>query len=314
MGQLTVLITGGSGLVGRYLSSLLLSKGYRVTHLSRSGKNLHGITVYKWDPEKRMIDPNALKGTDYLVHLAGSDIGSKRWTGKIKDEIVKSRVDSARFLHQTVNESGIRLKAFITASAIGYYGSVTSDKIFTEDDHPGTDFLGNTCRLWEEAAGLFEKDGIRTVRIRTAVVLEKNDAALSKLIMPAKYGFVLRTGNGRQYMPWIHIIDLAGIYLKAIEVQNMHGVFNAVSPEHINHNDFILTMARVMHRPVFLPPVPAFILRAVLGEMSDVILKGSRVSSEKIINFGYEFLYPDTKKALDHILGNKYNRDKKNSK
>jgi uncharacterized protein (TIGR01777 family) len=302
MEQRSVLITGGSGLVGRYLSSLLLSHGYKVSHLSRTGKQQAGISSYRWDPEKRNIDTSALTGVNYIVHLAGANIGGKRWTKKRKEEIVKSRVDSACFLHQTITDKGIQLKAFITASAIGYYGSVTSEKIFNEKDDPGTDFLGNTCRLWEEAADLFIKEGIRTVKIRTAVVLEKNDSALSKLLLPAKYGFVIRIGSGRQYMPWIHINDLCSIYLKAIADQKMSGAYNAVSPGHINHNDFVRTLARVMNRPVFLPPVPAVILRTVLGEMSDVILKGSRVSGEKILSAGYKFIYPDFEGALINAI------------
>jgi NAD dependent epimerase/dehydratase family enzyme len=121
-------------------------------------------------------------------------------------------------------------------------------------------------------------------------------------MLPAKYGFVIRTGNGHQYMPWIHIADLCGIYLTAIKDQDMNGAFNAVSPEHVNHNDFVRTMARVMNRPVFLPPLPSFILRIMLGEMSDVVLKGSRVSSEKIISAGYKFLFPSLREALADIL------------
>jgi len=298
----SVLITGGSGLVGKYLTSLLLEKGFKVSHLSRNVNQFGKVRVFRWDPGKKIIDPVIFEGIDYIIHLAGANIGEKRWTKKRKNEIVKSRVESARFLNNIIVDNGIRLKAFISASAIGYYGSATSDKIFNEEDPPGKDFLGNTCRLWEEAADLFGNTGIRTVKIRTAVVLEKTDSALSKLMKPAKYGFVVRTGNGRQYMPWIHINDLCNIYLKSIEDSNMNGAYNAVSPHHVTHKDFIRVLAKVMKRPVFLPPVPAFILRAILGEMSDVILKGSRVSSEKIKNAGYRFLFNDLEDALKNVL------------
>jgi uncharacterized protein (TIGR01777 family) len=302
MEQQSVLISGGSGLVGRYLTSLLIGEGFKVSHLSRGATTSGKVRVFNWDPGKNIVDPGAFEGIDYIIHLAGANIGEKRWTQKRKDEIINSRVESARFLHKIVLENKIQLKAFITASAIGYYGSLTREKILSEDDSPGTDFLGTTCRLWEEAADLFNTDGIRTVKIRTAVVLEKNDAALSKLMLPAKYGFVIRTGNGHQYMPWIHITDLCRIYLKAIKDQNMTGAFNAVSPEHVNHNVFVRTMARVMNRPVFLPPVPSFILRIMLGEMSDVVLKGSRVSSDKIINSGYRFVHPVLLEALKDVI------------
>jgi uncharacterized protein (TIGR01777 family) len=302
MEQKSVLITGGSGRAGRYLTSALLSAGHKVSHLSRNANHFGKVRVFRWDPLNRVIDPSVFNGVDYIIHLAGANIGEKRWSKKRKEEIVNSRAGSAQFLQQIISENRFPLKAFISASAIGYYGSVTSERIFREADSPGSDFLANTCRLWEEAADLFEKDGIRTVKIRTAVVLEKNDAALSKLMLPAKFGFVIRTGNGHQYMPWIHINDLCNIYLKAVEDQNMRGAYNAASPEQVNHNDFVRTLARVMNKPVFLPPVPAFFLRAALGEMSDVILKGSRVSSEKIIASGYKFVHPDLEEALTDII------------
>ena len=194
------------------------------------------------------------------------------------------------------------LKAFITASATGYYGSQTTDRIFTEDDPPSNDFLGTACRLWEEGADLFKELGVRSVKIRTAVVLEKNDSALSKMIKPARLGFVVRLGDGKQYFPWIQIKDLCRIYLKAVEDESMEGAYNAVSPEHVDHNDFARTMARVMSKPLFLPPVPAIILKAFMGEMSDVVLKGSRISSAKIINAGYSFIFRNLEDALQNVI------------
>jgi len=156
--------------------------------------------------------------------------------------------------------------------------------------------------LWEESADLFWKDGIRTVKIRTAVCLEKNDAALAKLMYPAKYGILISMGNGRQYMPWIHIKDLCNIYLKAIEDQDMNGVYNAVSPQHVTHIQFIKTLGEILKPKIILPPVPSFILRATIGEMSCVVLSGSRVSSEKITDSGFKFLFPDLKDALRNII------------
>ena len=298
----SVLITGGSGLIGKYLTSLLLSKGYNVSHLSRKAISSGKVRVFGWDPEKGILDPAVLNGIDYVIHLAGANIGEKRWTKTRKEEIVKSRVESVRLLHKTITNNNIKLKGFISASAVGYYGSITSDKIFTEECPPATDFLGTTCRLWEEGADLFINSGIRTVKIRTAVVLEKTDSALSKMMMPAKFGFLVQTGNGRQYMPWIHIDDLCNIYMKAIEDPSMSGAYNAVSPQHITHKGFIKTLAQVMGKTVFPVPVPDFILVAALGEMSGVVLKGSRVAAEKIIKSGYIFLYPELIGALKEVL------------
>ena len=298
----SVLITGGSGLVGTYLTNLLLSEGFNVSHLSRKASSNDKVKVFKWEPEKKIIDSKALEGLDFIVHLAGANIGEKRWSSSRKEEIIRSRVDSSVFLHEKIAEAGTSLKAFISASATGYYGSVTSEKIFHEDDEPGNDFLGNTSRKWEEAADLFRNSGIRTVKIRTAVVLEKNDSALAKLMLPGKFGLLLKTGNGEQYMPWIHIIDLCGIYLKAIEDAGMAGPYNAVAPYHVSHSDFMNILGEVMGRHVLQAGIPSFILRAALGEMSDVVLKGSRVSSEKIINSGYSFIYRDLHDALTSAI------------
>ena len=297
-----VLITGGSGLIGRYLTSALLSEGYSVSHLSRGTSQFGRVRVFRWDPEQNILDPLIFEGIDYVINLAGAGIGEKRWTGKRKEEILSSRVNSTRLLHSVITENGIRIKAFISASATGYYGSITSDKIYTETDKPATDFLGTTCRLWEEAADKFEKYGIRTVKIRTAVVLDRNDSALSRLMSPARFGFLVKTGSGRQYMPWIHIKDLCNIYLKAIENSEMRGAYNAVSPQPATNRYFLQTLAEVMKTPLLPVAVPGFILKLALGEMSDVVLTGSRISCEKILGTGYIFLFKDLEKALKNII------------
>jgi uncharacterized protein (TIGR01777 family) len=297
----SVLITGGSGLIGRYLTSLLLSEGYKVSHLSINANQFGKVRVFRWDPGKGILDPSVFEGVTCIVHLAGANIGEKRWTKERKNEIVKSRIDSAELLFRVLQNNEIKINAFISASAVGYYGSVTSEKVFTEDDLPGTDFLGTTCKKWEESADLFKREGIRTVKIRTAVVLEKNDSALSKMMIPAKFGFLVQTGNGRQYMPWIHITDLCKIYLKAIQYETMHGAYNAVSPQHITHKEFVKTLASVMGKPVFPIPAPSFILKAALGE---IVLKGSRVSNEKINKEGYRFTFNKLISALEDVIGN----------
>jgi hypothetical protein len=298
----SVLITGGKGLIGRNLTSSLIASGYKVSHLSRGSASAGSINVFNWNPERQYIDPEALNGIDYIVHLAGANIGEKRWTEKRKLEIIQSRVDSAKFLHRIIIEQGIGLKAFISASATGIYGAVNSAKIFNETDPPAKDYLANVCRLWEEAADLFNNSGIRTVKIRTSVVLEKTDSALSKLMIPAKYGFLVQTGNGNQHMPWIHIRDLCKIYMKAIEDRGMNGSYNATAHQSVTHADFIKVLGHVIKKPVFPVPVPGFLLKMIMGEMAGIILTGSNVSSEKIINAGYQFIYSDLEEALKDIL------------
>lgn len=298
----SVLITGGGGLIGRYLTSTLLNAGYKVSHLSRTKNQIGEVKVFFWDPEKRLIDPEVFNGIDFIIHLAGANIGEKRWTEKRKKEILESRTGSARFLHDTIVGKGIRLKAFISASASGIYGACSSEKIFSEEDPSAQDFLGTVCKEWEESADLFKISGIRTVKIRTGIVLEKSDSALSKLMKPGKFGFLIQTGTGRQYMPWIHIKDLCAIYLKALDDGAMSGAYNAVAPQHVTHREFMHVLAGVMKLKVLPMPVPGFILRAVLGELSDVILKGSRVSSEKIMETGYRFQFSSLEDALINVI------------
>lgn len=298
----SVLITGGRGLVGSYLTSILTAEGFNVSYLSREAGNSGRAKIFRWDPAKRILNPEIFDGVDYVVHLAGANIGAKLWTTSRRNEIRTSRIDSANFLFETLSSHDIKLKAFVSASGTGYYGSVTSDRIFSEEDPPGEDFLATTCRLWEESADLFGKAGIRTVKIRTAVVVAKNDIALTRLMNPARFGLVVRLGSGKQYFPWIHIADLCNIYLKAIEDPCMQGAYNAVAPEAVNHDDFIRSMARIMRRPVIFPHIPAWALRAVMGEMAGIILEGSRISAEKIISAGYNFRFVKIGDALKDII------------
>ncbi len=298
----SVLISGGSGIVGRYLTSLLLERGYKVAHLSRGVNQFGKVRVFRWDPEKGILDPEFLKGVDYLVHLAGAHLDGGPWTKRRRRKIYDSRVKAARLLYDTVEANGIGLKAFISASGVGYYGSFTSEKIFREEDPPGAGFLGSLCREWEETADLFGSSGVRTVKLRTAPILEKTFSGLSKLIFPVKFGIVLRLGAGSQYMPWIHISDLSNIYLRAIEDESFGGVYNAVAPQHVTHEEFMRTLAKVMKRPVFLPSVPSFVVKAVTGELGDVILKGSRVLPDRILKTGYQFTFSNLRDALTDIV------------
>ncbi|MBZ4675230.1 MAG: hypothetical protein JG772_919, partial [Dysgonamonadaceae bacterium] len=217
----TILITGGTGVIGRELSAKLRNKGYRVAILSRTTKKNADIPHYYWDIPQKMIEKEAIETADYIIHLAGANIGDKRWSKQRRKLIIDSRVESANLLFDKISEARKKPKAFISASAIGYYGTTTSDKIFCETDSPANDFPGETCRLWEQAADNFEKMGIRTVKIRTGIVLSKQGGVLTKMLTPTKFGIGSAIGSGRQYMPWIHIDDLCRIYVKAIEDTQM---------------------------------------------------------------------------------------------
>jgi len=289
-------------LIGRKLSAILTEKGYNVSILSRTLDQNINYPVYLWDPEKNRIDPEAVRNSDHIIHLAGAGIGDKRWTPKRKKEIIESRTKSGRLLLDSVLISGIKIKTFISASATGYYGSKTSDSIFNEDYEPAKDFTGEVCRLWENAADRFAENGVRTVKIRTGIVLSSEGGALNKMIMPVKLGFGSSIGTGRQYLPWIHIDDLCNIYVKAIEDIKMKGAFNATAPDFITYSDFISVSSRILGKTLWAPDIPRFIIRLAFGEMSVILLEGSKVSCEKIIAGEFQFKFPDLESALRDIL------------
>ena len=297
-----VIITGGTGLIGKHLTKMLIDKGYAVALLVRNSYKTESMQTWFWDIEARTMDIGALDETDYIIHLAGAGIGDKRWTAARRQEIRDSRIKSAELIYDEVMREKRHVKAFISASAIGYYGSATSEKIFTETDPPAGDFLGETCRLWEESADRFQKAGIRTVKIRSGVVLASKGGALPKLALPVKLGFGSHLGNGYQYIPWIHIDDLCGIFIKALEDTTMTGPYNAVTPEQTTNRQLMKAIARVMHKPMWFPPIPSFVLHLLLGEMSSMLLNGSRVAADRISSAGYEFRYRTLDRALTYLL------------
>jgi uncharacterized protein (TIGR01777 family) len=298
----TILITGGNGIIGKYLCKKMKEKGYDVTILSRISNHSSNPITYAWNPEKREIDNKAITTADFIIHLAGAKIGEKRWTNERKQLIIDSRVQTAQLIFDKVKENNHKIKAFISASAIGYYGSITCDKIFTETDASADDFQGECCRKWEEVADKFADSGIRTVKIRTGVVLTKQGGALSKMKIPVKMGIGSALGNGKQYIPWIHIDDLCNIYIQAIEDIQMRGSYNAVASDHKTNIEFTRLLAKVLKKPFWFPHIPAFLLRLLFGNMSEILLKGSRISSHKIKETGFEFLFPDLENALNDLI------------
>ena len=297
----TILITGGTGLVGSYLCKKLLEKGYNVNILSRNSKPDADIPTYAWDVDKNEIEKAAIESADFIVHLAGANIGDQRWTNKRKQVIVDSRVKTGDLIFEKTKKIKNKIEAFVTASAIGYYGTITSNRIFRESDPPANDFLGQTCQRWEQSADRFKELGIRTVKIRTGVVLTREGGALSKMKAPIKIGLGSAIGNGQQYLPWIHIDDLCGIYIKAIEDNHMKGAYNAVAPEYITNKDFNAAIASVLQKPFWFPNIPAIALKILFGKMSELLLKGSRVSAEKIME-EYNFKFATLQSALTDLI------------
>ena len=288
-----ILITGGTGLVGERLTKMLIDNNHEVKILSRnpSSKN-----EYKWDISSNYIDKKALIHTDYIIHLAGAGIADKRWTEKRKQVIIDSRVKTSNLLFDKINELKVELKGFISASGVGYYGATTSDKIFEETDKVGTDFLGEVCQKWENAAYQFETLKIPVTILRTGIVLSKNGGALEKMKTP----IISPLGTGKQYMPWIHIDDLCGIYINSIE-ENLKGIYNAVATEHHTSKTFSKALATSIKRPFIGINVPSFMLKLMFGEMAIILLEGSRISSKKIKKSSYLFQFETLKKALGNL-------------
>jgi uncharacterized protein (TIGR01777 family) len=292
-----VLITGGSGLIGRRLSFLLKSRGYEVRILSRSNNPKNNYKTFVWNVSEQYINDSAFEGLNHIIHLAGAGIADKRWSEKRKKEIIASRVASTNLLYNTVKRLKTPLNSFISASATGYYGAVTSETIFEEKDKPAKDFLGKVCSLWEDSIFQFNEIKIRTVALRTGIVLSKDGGALKKMKTPV----ITSLGNGKQYMPWIHIDDLCELYIKAIEDQEFKGAFNAVSSEHISNLSFSKKISKIFNYPFLALGAPSFILQIVFGEMSTIILNGSRISANKIKQAGFKFKFENLEKALKNL-------------
>lgn len=297
-----VLITGGTGLIGKYLCERLHERGYEVSVLSRKPNDGAKFRSYYWDLDKNEIDAEAIQTADFIIHLAGVNIGERRWSTERKQLIVDSRIKSGELILNHLPKQNSRMQAFITASGVGYYGAITSGQIFSEDEPSGNDFLGQTCEKWEQIADRFSAMGIRTVKIRTAVVLAKQAGALSKMIVPIKMGIGSAIGSGKQYLPWIHIDDLCNMYIKAVEDPNMSGAYNAVSPDQVTNNQFTKIAAKVLKRPFWFPNIPSWVIQMVFGQMSVLLLTGSRVSAEKIIHSGFVFKFPKLEDALIDCL------------
>lgn len=295
-----VLITGAGGMIAKELAKKI-GQDYEIRFLTRHRKQEN---EYEWDIKKGTVDETAFDDVSHIIHLAGANISEKRWTPERKRELISSRVDSAELLRATLRKNKIKLKSFISASGINFYGTKTSEKIDVETDSPGNDFLSEVVVLWERAADDFKEQELaeRVVKIRTAVVLSEKDGALKKMVPPVQYYIGSPLGNGKQYMPWIHIEDICSIYEFALKNSAIEGAYNAVSPQHATNKELTKKIAKVLGKPLWMPNVPGFVLKLIFGELASAILEGSRASSQKIMDAGFHFKFPDLEKALRDLL------------
>ncbi|MEJ7779511.1 MAG: TIGR01777 family oxidoreductase [Daejeonella sp.] len=304
----TILITGGTGLVGKPLVKLLVQKGYKIHLLSRgeTRKNkTEAIREFKWDVYKREIDKDCIEGVDAVIHLAGEEIGAKRWTDDRKKQIVESRTESIRLIYDLIRKNKSQVNHVISASAVGYYGD-RGNELLTETSLPSKDFLAETCIAWEEAVDEGEKLGVRIVKLRSGIVLDKKGGVLPQLDKPLAFGLGIIPGNGSQWVSWIHLQDALNVYTYALENELLRGAYNMVAPEPVTLEILCRSIAESKKKSALYLHIPEVALKIAIGEMSLMVLESTKASSEKLDRMGYNFEYPDITKATTEI----YNRSK----
>jgi uncharacterized protein len=302
----TVVIAGGTGLIGRSLSTLLISRGYQVIILSRNPgrhrSSTSAITYAAWNIDEQTADDEPFKIARHIVHLAGAGVVDEPWTAKRKEQILNSRTKSSLLLLNKMSTVVNNIETVISASATGWY-TENLEVQATESDPPDKGFLGETCRLWEESISSVAGLGKRLVILRTGIALSNNGGAFPKFAKPIKYGIAAILGNGKQMISWIHIDDLSRIYLEALTNREMSGVYNAVAPNPVSNRLFTIELANRMKGKFYISiPVPSFALRLLMGRRSEEILKSNNISSNKIKQTGFQFIYPNIETAFRSLV------------
>lgn len=298
-----VLITGATGLVGQELVNLLLQNGHNVHYLSTSKSKLVTNTNYKgfyWNPKKAEIDTNALTDVEVIIHLAGANV-AKKWTTAYKEEIIESRVLSTQLLYQTLQKNSHQVKQIISASAVGIYPDSLTDIYHETDLDIDVSFLGNVVKQWENEVSQFEKLEIIVSKIRIGIVLAKNGGALQEMAKPIKYGVGAAFGSGEQYQSWIHIHDLVAVFYHVIE-NELPGIYNGVSPYPVSNAELTKAIAKTLEKPLFLPNIPQFVMKLILGEMHQILFSSQHVSCRKILDENFQFKFASLDKALNDLL------------
>lgn len=314
MSNKTVLITGGSGMIGSALTKSLTQHGYDVIVLSRNPlkakarqKTDDRVSFAHWDVKKDTIDDTAIAAAHVIVHLAGAGVVDKAWTTAYKKEIVDSRTRSSELIIKSLKRTPNKVHTLVSASGIGWYGEDTrNSRPFVETDPHADEFLAETCYLWEESVKPVKQMGIRLATFRFGLVLSKSGGALSEFLKPLQARVAGILGSGKQMISWIHIHDLCRLIVEAIEKPTFDGVFNAVAPVPVSNKEMMITLAHALYGNAFLAmPVPAFVLKTMLGERSREVLKSATVSSALVQDMGFRFHFPHVKQALENIVREK---------
>lgn len=305
----TVLITGGTGTIGKRLNELLLLKGYDVIiltrHIPKDLSKLPKTAFATWDVNKGEIDNDAIKKSDYIINLAGAGVVEKRWNNERKKEILESRTKSCALLIKALKEIPNNVKAVISASASGYYGEdnlLSLNDGFTEDDKPAKDFLAEVCRQWEESIEPVTALGKRLVILRTGIVLSRKGGAFTEFVKPFRFGIAAILGDGKQLVSWIHEDDICNMYIYAMEKDKLSGPYNAVAPEPVSNRELVITIAKERNKFYIPVNVPTFVLNLMMGEMSTEVLKSANLSVAKMIHEGFIFSYPEIKESVQNLM------------
>ncbi len=295
-----ILITGGSGFIGRALSGELKNSGHEVIIATRRRNDSNDR--FTWDSHE-LIPQDIMSGFDAVVNLAGEPVAPGRWTKERKKRILASRVNATRALAESIRNANPKPKVLISASAVGYYGP-HGDEYVTEETPPASDFLAGVCRAWEAEALKAEELGVRVVLVRIGGVLGADGGALAQMVIPFKFFLGGQIGNGKQWFSWIHRDDMAGIIKYALENESVSGPVNATAPGPVTNREFSRALGKALHRPSFFA-VPGIVIKLSLGELGGMLLTGQRVLPEKVLNAGYKFKYPEVGEALRAIFEKK---------
>ncbi len=295
-----ILITGGTGLLGKILTKNLQDKGHHVAILSRNPKEVKSPKAFYWNVKKQEIDEQCIEGIDIIIHLAGAGIADEKWTDERKKVIIDSRVNSISLIYDLIQRKQAKIEAVISASAVGFYGD-RGNELLTEESAAGSGFLSEACVAWEKAVDQGAKEDLRIVKIRIGLLLTKEGGVLKPFKIMAKTFSAMKFGDGQQWFPWIHIDDIVGMFSLAVENKEIEGVYNGSAPSAVRNEEFIKTLAKVMHKPFWPIRIPEFALNIGLGERKELLMMSNRTDSSKIQNAGYQFKYVDLKKALENI-------------
>ena len=300
-----IVVTGATGLIGKKLALSLIQRGDEVIIFSRNAEKAKSIfpkakECVEWNYKAPSHWENYFENSEAVTHLAGINLFSQRWNDSFKKKVLESREVSTKNIVEAIGKSSNKPSVFISASGIGYYGD-SGDNILTEESPVGKDFLADVCKVWEREAAKIETYGVRSVRVRTGLVLSPDEGALKQMLPPFKYFIGGSLGNGKQWASWIHIDDIVGIYIHAIDNAKLKGAINAASPTPVRMQEFAKTLGHVLNRPSLFS-VPKFVLKIVVGEAAEVVTASQRIDINKLLNSGYHFKFSNLEKALNNLL------------